>query len=155
MAAISEGRKRVVYKKPRAKGKRVREGAAQPRWLTRVLLDAIHDAQLREHGGSPGIRDEGLIESALVRPRHKHAYGETDIALFAAAYAFGLVKNHGYIDGNKRTAFQAAYVFLGLNGLNLGASEPEVADVVNRLASGKISEPAFAQWIREHVSDAA
>ena len=89
----------------------------EPRWLTRRMLDVLHDAQLREHGGSPGTRDEGLLESALARPQHKFAYAKRpDLATLAAAYAFGLARNHGYVDGNKRTAFMAAYVFLGLNG---------------------------------------
>jgi len=87
------------------------------------MLDAIHQAQLREHGGTSGVRDEGLLESALARPRHKFAYAKrADVATLAAAYAFGLAKNHGYVDGNKRVAFVAAYVFLGLNGYDLDAT---------------------------------
>lgn len=139
--------------KARTRGaRRVREGAAEPRWVSRAELEAIHREQLREHGGSAGIRDEGLLESALNRARNKHAYGESDLSVLAAAYAFGLAKNHGFVDGNKRTAFQTMYVFLGLNGFDLDASEPEVVDVMNRLASGKITEAAFGEWVRAHVT---
>ena len=130
----------------------MREGGTE-RWVSRVILDVIHDAQVHEHGGSPGVRDEGVVESALARPRNKWSYGERDIAVLAAAYAFGVVKNHGFIDGNKRTAFQAAYVFLGLNGHDLNAGEPEVVDVMNRVASGGMTEAALAKWMREHLME--
>ena len=136
----------------RAKRGRVREGSDEPRWVTRAQLDAIHQAQLSEHGGSAGVRDEGLLDSALNRARNKVAYGETDLGVLAAAYAFGLAKNHGFIDGNKRTAFQAMYVFLGLNGRDLSVGEPEVVDVMNRLASGKLTEAAFATWVEAHLA---
>jgi len=136
----------------RRKRARVREGATEPRWVTRAQLDAIHQAQLSEHGGSSGVRDEGLLESALNRARNKFAYGESDLSVLAAAYAFGLAKNHGFIDGNKRTAFQAMYVFLGLNGHDLAVGEPEVVDVMNRLASGKLTEAAFAAWVLAHLA---
>ena len=142
-------RKKVASKpKPR----RVREGAVEPRWLTREQLEAIHHEQLREHGGSPGVRDEGLLQSAMNRARNKFVYGETDFAALGAAYAFGIAKNHAFVDGNKRTAFQAMYLFLGLNGLDLAAPEPEVVDVMNRLAAGKLTEAAFADWLRQAVS---
>lgn len=129
----------------------MREGVTEPRWLNRVILEVIHDAQLHEHGGSPGVRDEGVVESALARPRNKWSYGERDIAVLAAAYAFGVVKNHGFFDGNKRTAFLAAYAFLGLNGHDLDTGEPEVVDVMNRVASGRMTEAALAEWIRKHM----
>lgn len=123
-----------------------------PKWLTRRMLDVIHDAQLREHGGAPGIRDGGLLEPALGRPQHKWAYGDSpDLAALAAAYAFGLAKNHGYIDGNKRVAFMAAYVFLALNGKVLNASEVEVVSVVERLAAGQLTEAALADWFRTNT----
>lgn len=137
---------------PRRKSTRVREGPAEPRWVTRFELEAIHEAQLMEHGGSSGVRDEGLLESALNRARNKFSYGEADRTILAASYAFGLAKNHGFVDGNKRTAFQAMYLFLGLNGYDLDAPEPEVVDVMNRLASGKLSEAAFANWIRSRAT---
>lgn len=100
------------------------------------------------------MRDGGLLDSALNRARNKFAYGEADLSVLAAAYAFGLAKNHGFLDGNKRTAFQAMYVFLGLNGCDLVAVEPEVVDVMNRLASGKITEVRFADWVRAHIRPA-
>jgi len=124
----------------------------EPRWLTRHLLDAIHDAQLREHGGTPGVRDDGMLESALARPRQKWAYAEKpDLGTLAAAYVFGLVKNHGYLDGNKRVAFLAAYVFLGLNGHELEAEETVVATTIERAAAGRVSEPALAEWFRDNI----
>jgi death-on-curing protein len=113
------------------------------------MLEAIHDAQLREHGGSPGIRDEGLPKSALARPQHKFAYADgPDLATLAAACAFGLAKNHGFIDGNKRAAFMAAYVFLGLNGRDLEAAEPDVVTTMEHVAGGRVTEAGLASWIR-------
>ena len=114
------------------------------------MVEALHDAQLREHGGATGVRDEGLLESALARPRNKHAYGEGDVHVLAASYAFGIAKNHGFVDGNKRTAFVACAVFLRLNGRSIEAPEPAVVDVMNRLAAGKMTESAFAEWLREN-----
>lgn len=116
------------------------------------MLEAIHDAQLREHGGSPGIRDEGLLESALARPRQKFAYASRpDLATLAAGYTFGLAKNHGFVDGNKRAAFMAAYVFLGLNGHDLEAAEPDVVTTMERVADGRVTEAALADWIRDRL----
>ena len=113
------------------------------------MLDLVHDAQLREHGGLPGVRDEGLLESALARPQQKWAYAESpDLATLAAAYTFGLAKNHGYMDGNKRVAFMAAYVFLGLNGKDFDAAEADVASTMERVAAGGLSEPALVAWFR-------
>jgi death on curing protein len=136
----------------RPRAKRVREGAPEPLWLTRPIIEAVHDEQLREHGGSMGIRDEGLLDSAMNRPRNKHAYGEQNLSVLAAACAFGIAKNHAFVDGNKRTAFVAAALFLAVNGLELTAPEPEVVDVMNRLAAGKLSEAALADWVREHIA---
>lgn len=113
------------------------------------MLDLVHDAQLREHGGLPGVRDEGLLESALARPQQKWAYADSpDLATLAAAYAFGLAKNHGYMDGNKRVAFMAAYVFLGLNGKDLDAAEADVVSTMERVAAGRLSEAALISWFR-------
>jgi death-on-curing protein len=136
-----------------AAANRVREGrrTREPVWISRTALEAIHEAQLREHGGSSGVRDEGLIDSALNRPRNKFAYGEDDLSGLAAAYAFGIAKNHGFVDGNKRSALTTAAIFLILNGLELAAPEPEVVDVMNRLAAGRITESAFADWVRSRV----
>ena len=109
----------------------------EPRWLTRRVLDVIHDAQLREHGGVTGVRDDGLLESALARPQQKWAYAaKPDLAALAAAFMFGLVKNHGYVDGNKRVAFMAAYVFLSLNGYELMLDETDVATTVGAFGCG-------------------
>jgi death-on-curing protein len=116
------------------------------------MLDVLQDAQLREHGGSPGVRDEGLLESALARPRQKWAYAKApDLATLAAAYAFGLAKNHGYVDGNKRVAFMGVYVFLGLNGHDLDAEEPDVARTMERVADGRLTEPGLTSWFRAGI----
>lgn len=115
------------------------------------MLQAIHAAQLREHGGARGLRDEALLESALNRPRNKHAYGEADLCTLAAAYGFGIIRNHAFVDGNKRTAFVAAALFLALNGLDVHAPETEVVGVVTELAAGKMSENAFASWLRRQI----
>jgi death-on-curing protein len=119
------------------------------------MLEAVHDAQLREHGGSPGVRDSGVLESALARPQHKYAYARgVDLATLAAAYAFGLARNHGFVDGNKRAAFMAAYVFLGLNGHDVDATEPDVVATMERVADGRLTEAALAIWIRERMGPA-
>ena len=119
------------------------------------MLDAIHQAQIREHGGAPGVRDEGALESALARPRQKFGYGaKLDWGTLAAAYAFGLAKNHGFVDGNKRVAFMAAYVFLGLNGYDLEVSEPEVAATIEAVAAGRVTEARLATWFRAHLEAA-
>jgi death-on-curing protein len=116
------------------------------------MLDAIHQAQIREHGGSLGVRDEGLLESALARPQHKFAYAtKTDWGTLAAAYAFGLAKNHGFVDGNKRVAFMAAYVFLGLNGYDLNAGEPDVVATMEGVAASTVTEAGLARWFRAHL----
>ncbi len=126
-----------------------------PRWLTRLMVDTIHAELLHEHGGSPGVRDEDLIESALARPVHRHHYEPTrDPAELAAAYLFGLVKNHGYVDGNKRVGFAAAAVFLLLNGWVLTASEMEAYDVVMGVAAGTFSEADLVVWFRQHAEPA-
>lgn len=132
----------------RRKTRRVREGARTPRWLTTEMVEAIHRLLLGEHGGSPGVRDPGSLQSAVNRARNKFAYGETDITVLAASYAFAIARNHPFVDGNKRTAFQAMYVFLGINGTDLDAPEPEVVDVMVRVAAGKLGEAALAQWLR-------
>lgn len=122
----------------------------EPTWLTRQIIDFLHQEQIGEHGGSFGVRDDGLIESALSRPQQKWVYAPgADVFTLAAAYAYGLAKNHGYIDGNKRAAFMAAYVFLGLNDFDLDAPEPEVVEIVTDLASGALTEDEFAAWLRD------
>jgi death-on-curing protein len=124
----------------------------EPVWLSREVVDHMHAQLIREHGGSYGTRDEGLIDSALARPRQRWAYDEAaDLPALAAAYAFGLAMNHGYVDGNKRVAFAAAGVFLHSNGLRLIAPEPEAYAVVVDLASGELSEADLARWLRASV----
>ena len=125
----------------------------QPTWLSRLVVDAIHNDQLREHGGLPGVRDENVLESALARARQKWHYADpTDVPTLAAAYAFGLVKNHPYRDGNKRIGFLAMLTFLGLNGYDFSATDAEVVTEILALADGTVSEEALANWIREHSS---
>lgn len=126
--------------------------ADEPRWLTRDEVDALHDDLVREFGGLPGVASEHLVESALARPRSGFAYGGADVVACAAAYAYGLAKNHGYCDGNKRTAFMAAYVFLGLNGLELDAEELDVVETMVLLATDRLSERGMADWLRARVA---
>ncbi len=124
---------------------------AEPIWLTRIVIDAIHNDQLREHGGLPGIRDENLLESALARPQQKWHYAHTmDVPTLAAAYAFGFVKDHPYRDGNKRIGFLAMVTFLGINGHELAATDAEVVTEIVALADGGVSEEALADWIRQN-----
>lgn len=123
----------------------------EPVWLLRAVVDAMHDMQLAEHGGASGLRDEGLLDSALARPRHQFTCGETDPCALAAAYAYGMVRNHPFIDGNKRTAFLAAYVFLRINGLHLGADEISATVKTVALAADEISEGEFADWLRANT----
>lgn len=126
---------------------------AEPHWLTRVVVDAIHHDQLREHGGLPGVRDENALESALARPQQKWSYAPNpDIPMLAAAYAFGLVKNHPYRDGNKRIGFLAMVTFLEINALVLEATDADVVDAIVALADGTLSEEAFTDWIRRRIT---
>ena len=123
----------------------------EPTWLTRVVIDAIHNDQLREHGGLPGIRDENVLESALARAKQKWHYADnTDVPMLAAAYAFGLVKNHPYRDGNKRIGFLAMVTFLGMSNYELEATDAEVVAEILALANGSVSEESLAEWIRQH-----
>lgn len=125
----------------------------EPRWLSAALIQAIHTGQIREHGGSQGLRDRGLLESALDRPRNRfHHEGEADLFDLAAAYGFGLARNHPYVDGNKRVAFQAMYVFLGLNKVRIQAEEPEVVRLILSIAAGDVAESELADWLRQHTS---
>lgn len=121
----------------------------EPVWLTRALVEALHADQVREHGGRLGLRDAGLLESALARPRHVWGYeGDADLATLAAEYGFGLARNHAFLDGNKRIAFVATNVFLILNGFELEASEPEVVETIIRVADGRLTRGKFIAWIR-------
>lgn len=120
----------------------------QPVWLLKSVVLALHEEQLAEHGGPFGVTDESLLESALARPRNKWAYGQSDLASLAAAYAFGIARNHPFTDGNKRAAWVVAETFLVLNGLDLQASDAEGLPVMLDVASGAMDEDAFAVWIR-------
>ena len=118
------------------------------RWISKRALLLLHDESLAEHGGASGIRDDGLLESALARPENLAASADPDIAALAAAYAYGLAKNHPFIDGNKRAAFLAAGLFFALNGRDLVAPQTEAITMVLALAASEITEDAFAAWIR-------
>ena len=119
-------------------------------WIASSVIHAIHDEQLSEHGGSSGLRDEGLLESALARPQQLAAYGQPDAAALAASYGFGLAKNHPFIDGNKRTAFVAVELFLALNGWDFDASDAECVMAMLQLAASECTEDQFAEWVRKH-----
>lgn len=124
----------------------------EPRWLNRFVVDTIHDDQILEHGGLPGLRDENALESALARPRHKWVCGnERDLAALAAAYGFGLVRSHPYRDGNKRVGFLAMATFLGINGRVLETEDADVVTGMLRLAAGEVSESQLAAWIRARL----
>ena len=120
-------------------------------WLSAAVLRAVHDEQLLEHGGAAGVRDDGLFESALARPQHLAHYGEPDAADLAAAYGYGLARNHPFIDGNKRTAFVAVELFLDLNGSSLQAHDAECVLTMLAVAAGSLDEAAFASWLRSHM----
>jgi len=124
----------------------------EPVWIRRDVLELLHSESIAEHGGADGLRDGGLFESALARPRNLHAYeGVTDVARLAASYAFGLAKNHPFIDGNKRVAFIAAALFLRLNGLKLTAAQAEATLVILSLAASAMSEEQLADWLRKNT----
>ena len=121
----------------------------EPRWLSRVVVEAIQTDVLITHGGMPGPRDENLLESTLARPKQRFSYEPTaHLAALAAAYGHGFARNHPYNDGNKRVAFIAMAVFLGLNGLEFTASETDVVTTMVALAAGEIGEGALADWVR-------
>lgn len=124
------------------------------KWVSEAAALAAHREQLLEHGGGDGIRDLALFESAMARPKNLAAYGEPDAAELAASYAFGLAKNHPFVDGNKRTAAVVSEGFLGKNGYVLSATNAEVATIFEALAAGEISEDELAAWFRELVNAA-
>jgi death on curing protein len=121
-------------------------------WIDRRLLVILHDESLAAHGGASGLRDEGLLESALARPLNLVAYGQPDVAELAAAYGVGLAKNHPFVDGNKRAAFLAVGLFLRLNGHRLVASQADATITMLSVAAGDISEAEFAIWLRAHMN---
>ncbi len=114
-------------------------------------MRAVHEEQLAEHGGGAGVRDEGLFDSAMQRPRHLADYGQPDAAALAAAYGFGLARNHPFVDGNKRAAFVAVELFLALNGWELTAADADCVVAMMALAEGQLTEEDFAHWVREHL----
>ena len=124
----------------------------EPRWVPRLVIEAVHLDQIREHGGLMGIRDENALESALARARQRWTYEpESDLARLATDHAFGICSSHPFRDGNKRISFLAAVVFLGLNGLDFIAPEDEVVETMLALASGKLDEEALAVWMRSRI----
>ena len=124
---------------------------SEPTWLRRDVLELLHDESIAEHGGASGLRDEGLFESALARAKNRFAYErETDIARLAACYAFGLARNHAFVDGNKRVAFVAAGLFMRLNGLRLKADQVDATLTFLSLAAGTLSEEDLAAWLRRN-----
>jgi len=122
----------------------------EPIWLSVELVVAFHDEQLREHGGLSGLRDASMLESALDRPRNKWAYGETDLAVLAAAYGYGIARNHPFADGSKRAALLAIFTFLGLNEIEFIADEAEAVVIIRDLAAGEVDEEGLSRWIRDN-----
>jgi death-on-curing protein len=127
----------------------------EPVWLSTKLVVAIHDRQLRVFGGAPGLRDVGALESALGRPRNKFLYENAALGTAAAAYAYGLVKNHPFVDGNKRVALLAIVTFLGLNDCEFVAPEAEAVVMIRDLASGNVNEQQLALWIENNMRAAS
>ncbi len=121
------------------------------RWVERRALELLHDESLAEHGGASGLRDEGLLESALARPLNLVAYGAPDVHALAAAYGVGLAKDHPFVDGNKRAAFLAVGLFLALNGYRLTAPQADATLTMLAVAAGQMDEATFARWLREHT----
>jgi|SRR6266446_5410153 death-on-curing protein len=121
-----------------------------PDWLDIDIMLDVHAEQLALFGGADGVRDSGLLESALARPMNKIAYGETDLASLAAAYAFGIARNHPFVDGNKRSAFASLIVFLGLNGIDFAPATEAATAIMLSLAAGEVSEKSLARWIRDN-----
>ena len=120
-------------------------------WLNSAVIVAVHEAQLAEHGGGAGVRDHNLLSSVLSRPHNLAAYGKPDAADLAASYGFGISRNHAFIDGNKRTGFVAAAMFLRLNGYKLVATDSAKVLTMLAVSTGELSEAEFAAWIRQHA----
>ena len=119
-------------------------------WIDPAVVLAVHEEQLAEHGGSPGVRDMGLLESSLARPMNLAAYGEPDVAELAASYGFGIARNHPFVDGNKRTALVSIELFLRLNGYRLSADDSACVLTMLAVAAGEMDEANFADWLRRH-----
>ena len=125
---------------------------SQPKWLGQNTLIEMHAEQLALFGGPVGIRDATMLESALMRSQHKYAYGEADLAVLAAAYAYGIARNHPFVDGNKRAAFHAMMVFLGLNGIAFAPPPAHAAAMMLELAAGSVHEDGLIRWIRDTIA---
>lgn len=124
----------------------------RPRWIDRLALLLLHEETLAEHGGLTGLRDEAALDAALARPQHVHAYEpKADLARLAASYCFGLVRDHPFNDGNKRAGFLALGLFLALNGYELQVDQAEAAEAILRLAAGRLTEKALAEWVRKNM----
>lgn len=127
-------------------------GEDEPRWLSSLVVRTMHTDLILQHGGKPGLRDESLLESAIARPRNRWGYrDDPDLATLAAPYAWGILRNHPFVDGNKRTALMAIYTFLWINGRELEVPEPEAVAVMTGSAAGDLSEEELAEWIRAHA----
>lgn len=122
----------------------------EPRWLDSIIVLDVHAEQLALFGGADGIRDLGLLESALARAINKFGYGESDLAVLAAAYAFGIARNHPFVDGNKRAAFASIIVFLGLNGIDFDVPPEQATAIILALAAGEVSEESLTRWIKDN-----
>ena len=120
-------------------------------WLSEADVLAIHEEQIAEHGGATGVRDAGLLRSALARPRHAAAYADADVPRIAALYALGIVKNHPFVDGNKRVGAVLLETFLDLNQLELDVTDAAIVETITALASGGLSEKAFIAWVKAHT----
>lgn len=127
----------------------------EPTWVDLAVVLAIHDEQLAEHGGQAGVRDQGLLESALARPLNQYAYGETSLGTLAASYAFGISRNHPFLDGNKRTSLVVAELFLELNGMELLATDADCVATFLALGAGELTNDELARWFEEKAAKAA
>lgn len=121
-----------------------------PKWVTYEQVIAIHSRQLRRHGGAPGLRDEGMLRSALERPFNKWRYEQAEMPVLAAAYAFGLAKNHAFVDGNKRIAFMTMVTFLRKNGIRFAPEQAHATKIILALAVGEVSEESLTRWIKDN-----
>jgi len=124
--------------------------SAEPRWVTYDQAIAVHARQLRRFGGAPGLRDEGMLQSALERPVNKWQYEQAEMSVLAAAYGFGLAKNHAFVDGNKRIAFMTTVIFLRKNGIMFAPDQAHATRMFFALAAGEVSEESLARWIRDN-----
>lgn len=126
---------------------------SEPLWLTAEIVVAIHEAQIVEHGGATGTRDEGMLHSAIERARNKWANEQADLPTLATAYGFGIARNDPFVDGNKRTSLMAIYTFLGINDVEFLVSEASFATIILALAAGEVSEESLTRWIRDNWPD--